>query len=505
MEKIKKKLSSKNDTTGITKLFMDKVINIPAVQTVILKLLNMSFVSGLVPNNLKVARVVPIPKVDGAKEPSQFRPISLTSNLLLLLERIYYDKLVEFLGVHNILSTMQFGCRKNHSTELAMVAVSDIAKKYIDKGFFAVVVSIDLRKAFNSVHKETFLMKMENKYNISNFWIRDYLTNREQFVDVCGNYSSVRSVLIGLPAGSVLAPILFALYLNDLPQVITKGTTVMFVDDSNFVFCGRYDKLTETQDLINSEMVKVVEYFNENSLVINSDKTKMLTLSTGRKVSKLDAFSFNIQGFTVLNETKLKCLGLTLDRSLSWRSHIDNISKLCYIRIRAIYTIRDYLVLDQLKFICQSYVYSMVNYMISVYGMTCSTHLKLITKIVRTLARLVLQVKKFDPVAQRMYNELEWLLPTELCEYKSLCLMYKIIDNPDKTFFSDYFKKAVSFRRVNDYAFSLKVGTNVGKSSFEARMVTLWNKLPSDLKCAASYNIFKIKLKLLMLTKMKIE
>ncbi len=100
-------------------------------------------------------------------------------------------QLVEFLETNSIMSNNQFGCRKGHSTEMAMVAVTDIVKKYIDKGFFAVVISIDLRKAFDSVHKEKLLKKLE-KYRISEYWLRDYLSGRKQFVEVNNKVSQTR-------------------------------------------------------------------------------------------------------------------------------------------------------------------------------------------------------------------------------------------------------------------------------------------------------------------------
>lgn len=491
---VRRKLSKKCDTTGISKMFLDMLIGLPAFNCILLHFVNLSFRDGIVPNNLKIARVVPIPKVDGAKEASQFRPISLTANLLLLLEKVYHNKLINFLDENKILSPAQFGCRKNHSTELAITATTDIIMKTIDKGWIAVLVSIDLRKAFDSVNKEKLLQKIKIKYGISDFWLRDYLKGRKQFVAIDDMHSKVMDHLIGLPAGSVLGGALFALFLNDLPQVVINGTTIMFVDDSNFIFCGSPATLKNIEFVINEDMKSVCKYFGENELIINSDKTKMITLSSNRKREFLTEFSFEIDGHIIKNSQYLKCLGITFDNTLSWSHHVGAVAKTCYIRIRALYTIRQYLSSHQLQQLCQCFVLSIVNYMIHVYGVATDTVLNCVNKVVRTLARLVLNVKKFDPIAEKMYSELNWLLPVDACAYKSICNVFKLgkINNTD--YFSEYFRKTGSERR-DDFVSHFRPRNEIGRKVFQHRAMTLWNELPSEVKKIDSYNVFRNKVK----------
>ncbi|ODM86526.1 putative RNA-directed DNA polymerase from transposon BS, partial [Orchesella cincta] len=436
---LRRKLSKRCDTCGISKFFLDKIILMPAYLLLITTFVNLCFEKGEVPDMLKVARVVPIPKKSGAILPSDFRPISLTSILLLLLEKIYYNKLVGFLEKHKIMSPSQFGCRKHHSTELAMITATDYIRKLIDSGLIAVIVSIDLRKAFDSVKRGKLLRKLLKKYKISDYWLRSYLANRKQFVEVNGKQSEIRDVLIGVPAGSILGPILFALYVNDLPDSVKSGITVMFVDDSNLVFGGHPSKLGELELKINADMRNVCSFLEESSLVINSDKTKMLTVSSSRRCSLLDNFCFDLNGFKVENSSTLKCLGITLDRKLNFRTHMDNVARLCYARMRALYTIRAYLNEDQLRILSQSLVYSMINYMVVVYGVTSAVHLKVLKRVVRTLARLVFSLRKYDKVSKKMYEELEWLVPQELCQFNSLCVMFKLSKETKVDAFNEYF------------------------------------------------------------------
>ncbi|ODM86829.1 putative RNA-directed DNA polymerase from transposon X-element, partial [Orchesella cincta] len=419
-KRVRRKLSKKPDTMGIPKYFLDKLMPIPAFNEIILKVVNESFLLGVVPDSMKVARVTPIPKKANASKPADFRPVSITSNLLLLKETIYHRKLVTFLEAENIITNSQFGCRKGHSTELAMIAVVEAVYKNLDKGLIAVLLSIDMRKAFDSVPKGLLLNHLKSRCRISDYWLRSYLGNRKQFVEVNGACSSIREVLIGVPAGSVLGPILFALYINDLPSCVINGVTIIFVDDSNFLFFGTLKDLKALEDMINADMLNVCNYFQSKGLTLNSDKTKMITLSSARKVSKLDSFTIVVNQVCIENSKTMKCLGLTFDRSLTWSKHIENVTKVCYIRIRALYKIRNCFNKSQLKMLGQSLVLSIMSYMIVVVGTTCDKYLKALDKIVRTLGRMILRVRKFDPVAERIRVDLKLMFPKELFVYRSL-------------------------------------------------------------------------------------
>ncbi|ODM89461.1 putative RNA-directed DNA polymerase from transposon X-element [Orchesella cincta] len=385
-KRVRRKLSKKPDTMGIPKYFLDKLLPIPAFNETILKVVNESFLLGVVPDSMKVARVTPIPKKANASKPAE----------------------------------------KGHSTELAMMAVVEAVYKNLDKGFIAVLLSIDMRKAFDSVPKGLLLNDLKSRCRISDYWLRSYLENRKQFVEVNGACSSIREVLVGVPAGSVLGPILFALYLNDLPSCVINGVTIIFVDDSNFLFFGTLKDLKALGDMITADMLNVCNYFQSKGLTVNSDKTEMITLSSARKVSKLDSFTIVVNQVCIENSKTMKCLGLTFDRSLTWSKYIENVSKVCYIRIRALYKIRNCFNQSQLKMLGQSLVLSIMSYMIVVVGTTCDKYLKALDKIVRTLGRMILRVRKFDPVAERIRVDLKLMFPKELFVYRSLCTFYRL-------------------------------------------------------------------------------
>lgn len=363
----------------------------------------------------------------------------------------------------------------------------------------AVIVSIDMRKAFDSIHREYLLQKLKNKYGISDIWLRSYLQDRYQFVDINGNKSAHRNTLIGLPAGSVLAGILFTLYINDLPEVIYDGRVIMFMDDSNIIFVGSSMDLDNLRSRIEADMTKVTKYFMDNLLTINKDKTKMITISTSRKLGILNNFSFMFEGTEIKGSETLKCLGLTFDRQMSWRNHIDNCAKICYIRIRALYKIRDMFTIEQLRTLGNALVLSVLNYMLVVTGATNYKYIKIMDKVVRALGRLILRVRKYDSIAEKIKIDLEWMFTSELYQYRILCNMFKICKLDNVPIFKNCFKLTVSHhdhntRGICKYAYTYNPKLEFGKRVFEYKGVQLWNKLPEKIRTIQSYSIFKKEL-----------
>ncbi len=503
---LRKKLSKNDDTTGLSKYFLDQVLPHPLVNEKLLEIIESFFIRGIVPKCLKLSRVVPIPKISNASIPSDFRPISLTPNILLLMEKIYYNFLIRYLDINDIIYPYQFGCRNGHFTEVAMLVTTDYVKKAVDMGNFAVIVSIDMRKAFDSVHRELLLQKLKHRYKISDYWLRSYLNDRKQYVQLEDKQSSINDVLIGTPAGSILGGILFALFINDMPEVVKNGKVTMFVDDSNLIFVGALNDLESLQDQVASDMMNVNAYFKRNLLTINNDKTKMITISSNRKVSVLDDFSFLFEGFVVTNSKTLKCLGLTFDRTLSWATHISNAAKICFIRLRALYTIRDLLTVQQLKMLGNALILSVSNYMLVVVGATEEKHIKSLNKVVRALARLILRVKKFEKVANRIHSELKWLFPKQLYEYRIICLMYKLVKEKTIPCLQNYF---VDVQSIHNYstrsngklAYRYRPRLEVGKNVFQYNGVLMWNSLPESLRVVEKYDSFKKELSKHLLTK----
>ena len=179
---------------------------------------NQSIVQGIVPNILKVSRVTPIFKSGDATDPVNYRLIAVLSPFSKILEKIVNDQLISFIDKYNILFKYQFGFRKDHSTELAILEETDILKTSIDNNLITCGVFLDFSKAFDTVEHEILLRKL-HKYGVrgkAQDWFTIYLTKRTQYVKLGNVESEFLQIVCGVPQGSTLEPLLFLLYINDL-------------------------------------------------------------------------------------------------------------------------------------------------------------------------------------------------------------------------------------------------------------------------------------------------
>ena len=203
------------------------------INTVLTHIINLSFETGLIPDDIKTARVSPIFKSGDPCSLSNYRPISVLSTFSKIIESIVVDQLENFLNINDVISDSQYGFRKQRSTELAVMKLTNDIHGSFERGSHTAAVFIDLSKAFDTVQHEILLEKL-NHYgirNIANYWFRNYLINRKQFVKFNNTFSAEKYVMTGVPLGSTLGPILFNLYINDITNSSIKIDYIMYADD----------------------------------------------------------------------------------------------------------------------------------------------------------------------------------------------------------------------------------------------------------------------------------
>ena len=237
-------------------------------------LINLSISTGIVPDNIKVAKIIPIYKSECHSNFTNYRPISILPAFSKFFEKVMFDRIVNFLEKQNIFYEHQYGFRQKHSTSLAIIQLVHQISIAIDNKELSAGIFLDLSKAFDTVNHGILLNKLEH-YGIRGTaldWIKNYLYNRKQFVEFNNVSSNLCIINCGIPQGSILGPLLFILYINDISNSSKLLKFILFADDTNIFFSScNLDQLGTT---LNKELGKISQWLIANRLSINIKKTK---------------------------------------------------------------------------------------------------------------------------------------------------------------------------------------------------------------------------------------
>ena len=235
-------------------------------------LFNLSFKTGVFPSVLKTAKVIPVFKKDSKLDYSNYRPISLLSNIEKILEKLMYKRLYTFLNNNNIIYNLQFGFRQQYSTSHALINITENIRKALDDGNIGCGVFVDLQKAFDTVDHQILLAKLNHYgiHGVSNDWFKSYLYNHNQYVSINGFDSGITTIICGVPQGSVLGLLLFLVYINDLNQAIKPCKVHHFADDIDLLCLS--NSIKKLNKLVNTDLKRIVNWLNANKILLNTKK-----------------------------------------------------------------------------------------------------------------------------------------------------------------------------------------------------------------------------------------
>ena len=464
------------------------------------KIFNSSLQQGIFPEALKNATISPIYKNGDKSYCSNYRPISVLSNVAKILEKIVYNQLISYIKENNILTNSQFGFRKSHSTTTSLLKSTNKWLFNIDKGLINGVLFLDLRKAFDTVDHKILIDKLK-LYGIAGNtlnWFISYLDKRYQTCKVNNVRSSRKLIECGVPQGSNLGPLLFLLYVNDLPNCLDQAEPSMFADDTNIsTSAGSVEKL-ETQ--LNIELDKIYRWLVANRLTLNVSKTEYMIIGSRHKLGKIDKDPVIKIGSETVNRVHTsKSLGVIIDDKLKWEDQIDSISKKVSRGIGAIKLIKPYVPKKCLSQVYNALVQPYFDYC-SLVWQNCKLELQSKLQKLQNRAARIITGDNWEIRSKDALNKLNWLPLNQRRLTDTLLFMRKIFKDEVPISISDQFQLSVNEQynlRSNCTMLKLaKPRTNTLKRSFSYHAAKTWNKLPTDLKnLSISDKVFKHNLK----------
>ena len=465
--------------------------------------MNCSIEKGVCPDGSKLARVIPIYKEKGHNYLyTNYRPISLIPVMSKIMEKLIYNKITEFLMRYNIIYKSQYGFRRGHNTTHAILDFLKTVESSLDKNEYSIGVLCDLSKAFDTLDHGILTDKLYH-YGIRgniNKWLISYLTNRKQFADLDGILSSTAPLLAGVPQGSILGPLLFLLYVNDLPASVEKMRPIMFADDTNLVING--PSLNDLKITAQNELEGLLDYFRANHLKLNVDKTKIICFHK-RGVAIPDSFSITMDNIDILPVDSASFLGITIDNTLSWEKHCHSVSNKISKSAGILGRMKNIIPTSALKILYDSLLMSHIQYGLEVWGgCNDSKGKKRLMGIQKKAIRHLTKAHFLSHTEPRM-KSLGILKFDDQLTLQTAKLAHDIINKRCPLNLQNGLELC-----ADQHSYSLRSGTNNPLDVRENRQncmtrgigftklgPKIWNEIPQELKALKGRENFKNKLK----------
>ena len=478
------KPKTSSDADGIQQNIVLSDIDILA--PVLAHLINVSQKTGVFPDKGKIARVIPVYKNKGSKTSfDNYRPISLLPVFSKIIEKLIYNKVFEFLVRYQILFETQYGFRKQRNTTHATLDFVKTIEEAIESNEYAIGVFCDLSKAFDTLNHEILLRKLDH-YGIrgkANMWFRSYLADRRQYVELNSKKSSTLPLPTGVPQGSILGPLLFLIYINDLPSV-AKLKCVSFADDSNFLTQG--NDLAALTKSLTEELKHISDFFKANQLKLNAKKTKMVIFRKTKLPPNHQEMNVYLEGVKLDKDESAEFLGITIDSTLTWDKHCSNVANKISRHNGMLNRVKHMLPPCSLRLLYHSFIQPHIQYALPAWGGCSAQNKKRIVSIQKRAIRTITKSYINAHTEPRM-KKLGLLKFDDLYKTECTSLVHDCVHGNAPTNIKSSLKLANSsehnLRNQAENPLDLRVPnlkTRVGTSSFSLKGPQFWNSISTE-------------------------
>ena len=417
-----------NKSPGYDKISAKIIKNcFSALKAPLLYLYNLSISTGTFPDQMKIAQVIPLFKSGLKSIVGNYRPISLLPIFSKIFEKIIHNKLYTYLNNSNLLYNKQYGFRKNYSVDHGLIEVVNNLSETMAKKWLTLGVFVDLSKAFDTVDHSILLEKLKH-YGIENKehdFFRSYLNNRYQYVKIDDISSNLLQIKCGVPQGSVLGPLLFLIYVNDMQHAVPLLDVIMFADDTNLFISGSDYKPLFVK--MNQQLKLIDDWFAANKLSVNTGKTKF-TLFCSKLVEEnlpLKLPDLQIGDKKLIRSRYTKFLGVLIDENLTWNKQIQTLENKVSSQIGIISRARKFLNNDAMKLLYHSFVNPYMNYGNVVWGSVPKTKLKKLHNLQKRAIRIVTYSPRYAHSRPLMVSK-KVLNVFEINIYKMIMIMHSV-------------------------------------------------------------------------------